>query len=92
MTPGVLLEAYTFFGTAFVGGGHGRSIHSVLEPFLAGCNVFCGQKTHRSTEYDLVADISPSSIFVVYELGMFATILNKKSEVSDQSGNFSSFY
>ena len=84
-TPGILLEAYTFFGSAFVGGGHGRSIHSVLEPFLAGCKVYCGPKTHRSTEFDLVSDISPSSIFVVHELRMFATILNKKPDGQDQS-------
>lgn len=83
-TPGILLETYTFFGSVFVGGGHGRSIHSVLEPFLAGCKVYCGPKTHRSTEFDLVSDISPSSIFVVHELRMFATILNKKSAVQDQ--------
>ncbi len=84
-TPGILLETYTFFGSAFVGGGHGRSIHSVLEPFLAGCRVYCGPKTHRSTEFDLVLDISPSSIFLVHELRMFATILNKKPDVPDQS-------
>ena len=84
-TPGILLETYTFFGSAFVGGGHGKSIHSVLEPFLAGCKVYCGPKTHRSTEFDLVSDISPSSIFVVHELRMFATILNKKSGGQNQS-------
>ena len=90
-TPGILLETYTFFGYAFVGGGHGRSIHSVLEPFLAGCKVYCGPKTHRSTEFDLVSDISPSSIFVVHELRMFATILNKKSDARDQSYESSPF-
>ena len=36
---GLLLELFTFFGHAFIGGGYGRSVHSVLEPFMAGC--FC---------------------------------------------------
>ena len=77
-TPAILLEMYSLFSNVFVGGGHGRSIHSVLEPFLAGSQVFCGPKTHRSTEYDLIQDISPNSIFIVHELGMFASILFKQ--------------
>jgi 3-deoxy-D-manno-octulosonic-acid transferase len=77
-TPAVLLEMYTFFHNVFVGGGHGRSIHSVLEPFLAGAQVFCGPKTYRSTEFDLIQDIAPKSIFIVQELRMFASILLKE--------------
>ena len=77
-TPAILLEMYRFFPNVFVGGGHGRSIHSVLEPFLAGAQVFCGPKTHRSTEFDLIQDISPKSIFIVHELRMFASILLKQ--------------
>ena len=67
-TPGVLLESYSFFGHALVGGGHGRSIHSVLEPYLAGCRVYCGPRVHRSTEFDFIKKQSPNDIVVINEL------------------------
>lgn len=69
--PGVLCELYHYFGHAFVGGGHGRSIHSVLEPFVAGAHIFCGPKTFRSTEFDLVCEFDPASIDVIDELELF---------------------
>lgn len=64
-SPGVLVELYSLFDFAYVGGGFGRSIHSVLEPAIAGCRVCCGPKIHRSTEIDLVNELSPSQISVV---------------------------
>jgi len=60
--PGLLCEFYTLFKIAFIGGGWGRSIHSVLEPYLAGNLVFCGPKIFRSTEYDLIEKIDPLMI------------------------------
>lgn len=72
--PGVLCELYQEFGSAFVGGGHGRSIHSLLEPYWAGCKLFCGPKTHRSTEYEFVKEFSPQNLFVVKELSNFFNI------------------
>lgn len=48
---GILVEAYTYFNWAYVGGGFGRSVHSVLEPFLANCEICLGPKTKRSSEY-----------------------------------------
>lgn len=55
-TKGVLSELYQDFERAYVGGGFERSIHSILEPLVAGCRLLsCGPKNHRSTEYD-VAD------------------------------------
>ncbi|EQC48478.1 hypothetical protein M899_1853 [Bacteriovorax sp. BSW11_IV] len=66
--PGVLCEFYTIFGKAYVSGGFGRSIHSVLEPYLAGCFVFCGPRTHRSTEFDLILENDQSAIHVASEL------------------------
>ena len=59
---GLLLETYSLFRIAYVGGGFGRSIHSVLEPYLSGCLVLCGPKVHRSTEYNLVSESNPYSI------------------------------
>lgn len=56
VVAGVLCEFYSFFGHAYVSGGFGRSIHSVLEPYLAGAFVYCGPRTHRSTEFDLIQE------------------------------------
>lgn len=51
---GVLCELYADFGKAYVGGGFEGSIHSVLEPLVAGVSqLSCGPAHHRSTEYDL---------------------------------------
>ncbi|MBF0206519.1 MAG: hypothetical protein HQK53_06490 [Oligoflexia bacterium] len=68
---GILCELYTYFADAFVGGGHGRSVHSLLEPYLAGCRVYCGPRIHRSTEYDLIYSLSPQEIQVVENLSDF---------------------
>lgn len=48
----VLVELYSTAGFAYVGGGFGRSIHSVKEPLFAGCAVMTGPKIYRSTEYE----------------------------------------
>lgn len=53
---GVLCELYQFFGHSYIAGGFGRSIHSVMEPFLAGSKVYCGPKVHRSTEFSLIRE------------------------------------
>lgn len=66
--PGILCELYPLFGTAYVGGGFGRSIHSVSEPFWGGCKIVVGPKTHRSTEFDFVHEISREDISVVPQL------------------------
>ncbi|MBT3586071.1 MAG: hypothetical protein HN509_14290 [Halobacteriovoraceae bacterium] len=79
-SPGILVEVYSYFGNAYVGGGFGRSIHSVLEPYLAGANVFCGPRTHRSTEYDFVIQHSPSHIHIVEELNQFYSCFKKIQE------------
>jgi len=38
------------------------------------CKVFCGPKTHRSTEYDLIKDYSTNQIHVVTNLEDFSKI------------------
>ncbi|MCO4755829.1 MAG: hypothetical protein KC478_15210 [Bacteriovoracaceae bacterium] len=65
---GVLCELYTLFGGAFVGGGHGISVHSLLEPFMGECAVYCGPKVHRSTEYDLILQNNPDRLRIVDRL------------------------
>lgn len=66
--PGVLCETYSLFGSSYVGGGFGRSIHSVSEPFWSGCRIVVGPKTHRSTEYDFVYENCREDISVVSQL------------------------
>lgn len=54
---GVLCELYHDFPKAYVGGGFGVSIHSVLEPLVAGSErISCGPVHQRSTEYDVAQD------------------------------------
>jgi 3-deoxy-D-manno-octulosonic-acid transferase len=66
--PGVLCEIYTLFKHSFVGGGHGRSVHSLLEPYWAGCDVYCGPKVHRSTEFDYIVKHDEDRIHVCEDI------------------------
>lgn len=51
---GILCELYQDFGKAYVGGGFGASVHSLLEPLIAGSDhLSCGPVHYRSTEFDL---------------------------------------
>jgi 3-deoxy-D-manno-octulosonic-acid transferase len=51
---GILCELYADFHFAYVGGGFEGSIHSVLEPLVAGSGrISCGPSHHRSTEFDI---------------------------------------
>jgi 3-deoxy-D-manno-octulosonic-acid transferase len=51
---GILCELYADFPFAYVGGGFEASIHSVLEPLIAGSHfISCGPCHHRSTEFDV---------------------------------------
>lgn len=62
---GVLCELYTIAGNAYVGGGFGRSVHSVLEPFAGGANVCSGPRVHRSTEVELIQAVEPLAFKIV---------------------------
>ena len=62
LVPGIFCELYANFGQAYVGGGHLKSIHSVLEPYLGGAQIYCGPKTYRSTEFDFILGHSPKTI------------------------------
>jgi 3-deoxy-D-manno-octulosonic-acid transferase len=87
LVPGILCELYANFGHAYVGGGHLKSIHSVLEPYLGGAKVYCGPKTHRSTEFDFV--MGHSNITVVTNPKDFYDYVVEGSDVlgpPDQKG------
>ena len=69
--PGILCELYTLFGTAWIGGGHGASVHSLLEPFLAHITLYCGPRVERSSEYHFIREKSPKSLVIVNKLKDF---------------------
>lgn len=90
---GVLCELYTLFGNSFVGGGHGVSVHSLMEPFLAQSIVYCGPKVHRSTEYDLIKESHPDKLHIIDEFQELFPLINKYETLkySDIEG-FKSYY
>lgn len=76
--PGVLCEIYTLFSCAYVSGGFHRSVHSILEPYLAANAIVVGPKIHRSTEYDLAQNNSPHFVLSVKQLNQVADLLLEK--------------
>lgn len=62
---GVLCELYAEVGKVYVGGGFERSVHSLLEPFVAGARLWCGPKVHRSTEAELILSADPKSLVLM---------------------------
>lgn len=84
--PAILVELYSSYGLAYVGGGYGHSIHSVLEPFLSANRIFCGPKIDRSREYDFVKLYSPDMLQVVPELNDFAQLIKNLSPAKNQLG------
>ena len=84
--PAILCEMYTLFGDAYVGGGFGRSVHSLLEPILAGCRTFSGPKTFRSTEFDLALEIDSKRMIVLDTPESFSKSW-KKREISVESSS-----
>ncbi len=59
---GVLCELYQYFDIAYVGGGFKRNVHSLLEPFVAGCYCVTGPNVNRSNEYKMIIDKEPNRI------------------------------
>ncbi|MCE2503089.1 MAG: hypothetical protein J4G05_03375 [Chlorobi bacterium] len=47
---GILAELYQMGDVAWVGGGFGAGVHSVLEPAAYGLPILCGPKIHRSRD------------------------------------------
>ncbi len=56
---GLLCELYADFSHAYVGGGFEGSIHSILEPLVAGSGrLACGPAHQRSTEFDVASSFN----------------------------------
>lgn len=83
---GILCELYPYFTYSFVGGGHGLSIHSVLEPYVAGTRIFCGPRIHRSTEYDLIVQKAPNKISIVENLGQLFPLIDEHLRLEYRKG------
>ena len=59
---GILCESYQLAPAAYVGGGFGKSVHSVLEPWMSGCQVFIGPEHQRSLEVEWVHEMAPQNL------------------------------
>ncbi|MFA5583750.1 MAG: hypothetical protein WDA09_06010 [Bacteriovoracaceae bacterium] len=75
---GVLCELYADFSHAYVGGGFGVSVHSILEPLVNGVpHISCGPVNHRSTEFDVAE--SYQVLTVVHNAMDFAKWLEQEN-------------
>ena len=87
---GILCEFYQFFNITYIGGGFNRSIHSVLEPYLAGSRVICGPKIHRSSEFELIFHQERDSLAVLSKKEDFFSVYDnmKKAKERGRSEKF----
>lgn len=61
---GILCELYAYFACAYVGRGMDYSVHSLLEPYLAGNTILCGPRVERSSEYTWVSARDADALFL----------------------------
>ena len=81
---GILCELYAYFNKAYIGGGFGESIHSVLEPYLNGCEVYHGPKCHRSSELTYIERKSPDRVNLVSEVQNILEVMTQTSNNETQ--------
>jgi 3-deoxy-D-manno-octulosonic-acid transferase len=77
LVKGILCESYAPFEVAYVGGGFERSIHSLLEPWVSRLRLVCGPKIHRSTEYDMIKEVTPQLLTLVQDSDAWDTLLGE---------------
>jgi len=91
---GILCELYQYFDLAYVGGGFKKNVHSLLEPFIAGCFCVCGENVNKSNEYKLIMEQDPQRIEISSNLQIEPliekTMTMKKKSI--QSFNNTSWY
>jgi 3-deoxy-D-manno-octulosonic-acid transferase len=81
---GVLCELYAYFNRAYIGGGFGESIHSVLEPYLNGCEVYHGPKCHRSSELTYIERKSSDRVNLVSDIENILELMTQPSNNEGQ--------
>lgn len=74
--PGILCELYPLFDKTYVGGGLGKGVHSLLEPFVAGSQIACASNVDRSTEYDIALSLG-QDISIINSSVDFESFLSK---------------
>lgn len=89
---GFLVELYSLFRVALVGGGFEGFTHSLLEPYLAGCQVYCGPHVSRSSEYFQIKDWNSERLISIPTLEQWSRLILPKlleeKKVSIQSNEF----
>lgn len=79
LIPGLLCEIYPYFSRSYIGGGFGRGVHSLLEPFVGNCEIACGPNVYRSTEYDIVTELG-ISVFKPKELNLYFDQIDRRNQ------------
>ncbi|MDH4467129.1 MAG: glycosyltransferase N-terminal domain-containing protein [Bacteriovoracaceae bacterium] len=79
LVKGILCEIYNLGKFAIVGGGYQHKVHSLLEPYLAGCQVFCGPGIKYSQEYFLIKSKQAFAITLVDDLIKTHDLISKRA-------------
>jgi 3-deoxy-D-manno-octulosonic-acid transferase len=80
---GVLCELYVDFQKAYVGGGFEAGVHSILEPYVAGCPLIaCGERNLKSTEFDVA--FKEKKITVVQNASEFLTWIQQNASTHEK--------
>ncbi len=80
LVKGLLCEFYSLSGLAYVGGGFGKSVHSVMEPFWAKNHVIVGPRCHRSTEVEWAQEFSKSLMAIIKDKSDFSQFVSNWSK------------
>lgn len=86
---GILCELYKMARYTVVGGGYNHKVHSLLEPYLANAQVFCGPHTQYSQEFSLIESQDTGSIVRSFSVEQSQNEIEKHWQASGDQ-NFSS--
>ena len=75
---GVLPYLYSFGTTAYIGGGFGRGVHSVLEPAVFGSKIICGPNIEMLDEAKEFKN--KGFLHVVNQIGELINLINHKNQ------------
>ena len=75
---GVLPYLYSFGTTAYIGGGFGRGVHSVLEPAVFGSKIICGPNIEMLDEAKEFKN--KGFLHVVNQIAVLINLINHKNQ------------
>jgi len=87
---GFLLELFSFFDFAIVGGGFFAKSHSVLEPFVSGAITICGRNTNHSTEFEYCKEIDRERLIQLQDLSELSIVVEERLDKQKDRGEFNS--